>query len=159
MDLGAGYHGYSSDVTRTIPSDGRFDEGPEREIYRCVLDAQKAAEKILKPGVTWKQLDEAARAVIVERKLTRWSYAHAEDDQVRHSLGHFVGLSVHDSGPYTRPLEAGMCITIEPGIYDKQQGIGVRIEDIYLVTPDGFERLSAAAPREIEEIEREMKKP
>lgn len=157
LDIGSGYHGYSSDVTRTIPSDGTFD-GAEREIYACVLEAQKAAEAILKPGVTWRQLDQAARKVIEERALTKWSYAHSADDHVRHSLGHYVGLSVHDSGPGSGGLRAGMCITIEPGIYDKDLGIGVRIEDIYLVTEEGFERLSAPAPREIAEIEKAMKR-
>jgi Xaa-Pro aminopeptidase len=155
IDIGAGYQGYSSDVTRTIPSGGRFSPA-QRQIYQCVLDALKAAEKILRPGVAWAELDDAARKVIEERGLTKWSYGHAQDPSVRHFLGHFVGLSVHDSGPYARPLEEGMCVTIEPGIYDKEQGFGVRIEDIYLITADGFERLSAGAPREIDEIEKVM---
>lgn len=154
-DLGSGYHGYSSDVTRTIPSNGTFNK-EQREIYQCVLDAQKAAEELLEPGVTWRELQRAAVGVIKDRGLTEWSYAHSRDRSVRHGLGHFVGLSVHDSGPYGRALEEGMCITIEPGIYDKDQGIGVRIEDIYLITKDGFERLSKGAPREIEEIEKLM---
>ncbi|OGG50010.1 MAG: hypothetical protein A3F84_02280 [Candidatus Handelsmanbacteria bacterium RIFCSPLOWO2_12_FULL_64_10] len=155
MDIGSGYHGYSSDVTRTIPSDGDFNDD-EREIYQCVLDAQKAAEKALKPGATWQELERAAQDVIKDRGLTKWSYAHAKDFSVRHGLGHYVGLSVHDSGSYREKMAPGMVITIEPGIYDKDKGIGVRIEDIYLVTEEGFIRLSEGAPREIDEIEKLM---
>lgn len=155
MDIGSGYHGYSSDVTRTIPSDGKFNDD-EREIYQCVLDAQKAAERVLKPGATWQDLERAAQSAIKDRGLTKWSYAHAKDSSVRHGLGHYVGLSVHDSGTYREKMAPGMVITIEPGIYDKDKGIGVRIEDIYLVTEEGFIRLSEGAPREIEEIEKLM---
>jgi Xaa-Pro aminopeptidase len=73
---------------------------------------------------------------------------------VRHGIGHYVGLNVHDSGTYREKFAPGMVVTIEPGWYDKEAGYGIRIEDLYLVTPDGFERLSAGAPREIDEVER-----
>jgi len=77
---------------------------------------------------------------------------------VRHGLGHYVGMAVHDSGSYREKFAPGMVITIEPGWYYKDAGYGIRIEDTYVITKDGFERLSAGAPREIEEIEKLMKK-
>ena len=95
-----------------------------------------------------------------ERSLTQWSYAHSKEGSVRHSLGHTVGMAVHDSQSrdYSEPFKAGMVITIEPGWYDKDSGYGIRIEDTYVVTKTGFERLSAGAPREIDEIEKIMKR-
>jgi Xaa-Pro aminopeptidase len=112
----------------------------------------------LKPGVSFVDLERAARKVFEERELTKWSYAHSKDLSVRHGLGHTVGMAVHDSqAGYAEPFKAGMVITIEPGWYDKDNGYGIRIEDTYLVTKDGFERLSAAAPREVDEIEKIMK--
>ncbi len=154
-DIGASHQGYVTDITRTLPTDGKYSDD-QKAAYQCVLDAQKAAEKILKPGVNFGELEAAAQAVFAERKLTKWSYAHARDFSVRHGLGHFVGLSVHDSGVYQQGLPEGAVITIEPGWYDKDKAYGIRIEDIYLVTKDGFERWSAGAPREVEEIEKIM---
>lgn len=157
MDIGAEYRGYAADITRTIPTGGKFTE-EQRKAYQCVLDAQRAAETILKPGVTWRDLETAARKVFEEREMTKWSYGHSKDRAVRHGLGHYVGLSVHDCGFYRDAMKEGMVVTIEPGWYDKDQGWGIRIEDTYVVTKDGCERISAAAPREIEEIETRMKK-
>lgn len=155
-DVGASYRGYVTDITRTLPTDGAFTK-EQREAYECVLAAQKAAERKLRPGATFHELEEASRAVFEERKLTKWSYAHAKDFSVRHFLGHYVGMAVHDSGAGAAKFEPGMVITIEPGYYDKDRGWGIRIEDIYVVTSDGFTRLSADAPREVEEIEKLMK--
>ena len=156
FDIGAEIENYVSDITRTLPTSGKYSD-EQRKHYQCVLDAQKAAEAILKPGATFGDLDRAARKVFEDRGLRKWSYAHSNDGQVRHGLGHYVGMSVHDSGGYRERFEPGMVITIEPGWYDKDAGYGIRIEDIYLVTKDGCERLSAGAPREIEEIEKVMK--
>jgi Xaa-Pro aminopeptidase len=156
-DIGSGIENYVTDITRTLPTSGAFSE-EQRKHYQCVLDAQKAAESILKPGVNFIDLEHAARKVFEDRGLTKWSYGHSKDDGVRHGLGHTVGMAVHDSqGGYRDPFKAGMVITIEPGWYDKDNGYGIRIEDTYLVTKDGFERLSAGAPREIDEIEKVMK--
>jgi Xaa-Pro aminopeptidase len=156
-DIGAGIENYVSDITRTLPTSGTFSD-EQKKHYQCVLDAQKAAEAILKPGVSFIDLERAARKVFEERNLTKWSYAHSKDDGVRHGLGHMVGMAVHDSqGGYREPFKAGMVITIEPGWYDKDNGYGIRIEDTYLVTADGCERLSAGAPREVDEIEKVMK--
>lgn len=155
-DIGASYRGYVTDITRTLPTDGVYSED-QKKAYQCVLDAQKAAEAILKPGVSFQELEAASAAVFKERELTKWSYAHARDFSVRHGLSHYVGMAVHDSGTYGK-IPEGAVITIEPGYYDKDAEWGIRIEDIYLVTKDGCERLSAAAPREVEEIEKIMKR-
>jgi Xaa-Pro aminopeptidase len=157
VDIGAAIENYVTDITRTLPTSGKFSE-TQRKHYLCVLDAQKAAEGVLRPGATFSDLERAARKVFEERGLTEWSYAHSKDYQVRHGLGHYVGMAVHDSGSYREKFAPGMVITIEPGWYDKDAGYGIRIEDTYVITKDGFDRLSAGAPREIEEIEKLMKK-
>lgn len=166
-DCAAEYRGYSSDVTRTYPANGKFSKA-QREIYQLVLDAQKAAIAAIKPGVAWQEVSKVASGTIMEglfklgiikektpRELSRFYY---------HGLGHPVGLNVHDVGQPM--LEAGMLYTVEPGIYiaEGSEGvapayynIGVRIEDVVLVTADGSKTLSAAAPREIAEIEALMK--
>jgi Xaa-Pro aminopeptidase len=155
LDIGAAVENYVTDITRTLPTSGRYS-AEQRKAYQTVLDAQKAAEAVLRPGAAFSDLERAARRVFEERGMTEWSYAHSKEPSVRHGLGHYVGMSVHDSGTYRERFEPGMVITIEPGWYDKASGYGIRIEDMYLVTADGFERLSAGAPREIEEIEAAM---
>jgi len=154
-DIGAAIENYVTDITRTLPTSGKFTD-EQRVHYECVLGAQKAAEEQLKPGATFWDLEKAAREVFEKRGLTKWSYAHSKDGGVRHGLGHYVGLAVHDSGTYREKFLPGMVITIEPGWYDKDAGYGIRIEDTYVVTADGFERLSAGAPREVDEIEKLM---
>ena len=157
VDIGAAIDNYVTDITRTLPTSGTFSEA-QRKHYQCVLDAQKAAEAICKPGATFSDLERAARKVFEERGLLEWSYAHSKDFSVRHGLGHYVGMAVHDSGSYREKFVPGMVITIEPGWYDKDAGYGIRIEDTYLLTKDGIERLSAGAPREMDEIEKIMKR-
>lgn len=154
-DIGCEFKGYVADITRTIPSSGKFNEKQKRA-YETVLKAQKAAEEVLKPGASWGEIDAAARKAFEDEKLTKWSYAHSKDFSVRHGLGHFVGMAVHDSGPYGEKFQPGMIITIEPGYYDKDEGWGIRIEDMYLVTKDGSVRISDGAPREVAEIEKMM---
>ncbi len=154
-DIGASHRGYATDITRTLPTSGKFSK-EHREAYETVLASQRAAEEVLKPGATFRDLEAAARKVFEDRDKTDWSYAHSTKGGPRHGLGHFVGLSVHDSGEYGRPLAPGHVITIEPGYYNREGGYGIRIEDMYLVTKDGFERLSASAPREVDEIEKLM---
>jgi Xaa-Pro aminopeptidase len=157
IDIGAAIENYVTDITRTLPTSGTFTEA-QRKHYQCVLDAQKAAEAVCKPGATFSDLERAARKVFEERGLTDWSYAHSKEPTVRHGLGHWVGMAVHDSGSYRERFAPGMVITIEPGWYSHDAGYGIRIEDTYVITKDGFERLSAGAPREIDEIEKMMKR-
>ncbi len=150
-DIGAEYKGYAADITRTLPVDGKFT-ADHKKAYQAVLDAQKESEKALKPGASWRDLDAAAAKVLRDRGYASTGYMRF------HGLGHYVGLSVHDSGTYAEKFRPGMVITIEPGIYDKKNAYGIRIEDTYIVTKDGFERISAGAPREVDEIEALMKK-
>ena len=135
-DVGAEVDFYASDVTRTFPVDGSFT-AEQRSVYETVLAAQDAAAAQLRPGAIYEDINETARDVIRR--------AGKLDDFI-HGLGHFVGLDVHDAGDYAKPIPAGAVITIEPGIYQPQRGFGVRIEDDYLVTPGGNEKMSRAIP-------------
>ena len=162
MDVGAEYHGYTADVTRTIPADGKF--GPEeRAIYQLVYDAQEAAFKTLKDGSTWTVASNAARETIANGLVALGIIKDPKDvgNYYIHGLGHHIGLDVHDKS-FSPILKKDMVITIEPGIYipsnskcdKKWWGLSVRIEDDALITKDGYELLSHFAPRSIEAIEK-----
>lgn len=162
MDVGAEYHGYTADVTRTVPANGKF--GPEeRIIYQLVYDAQEAAFKTLRDGSKWSEAENAAREVIAEGLLKLGIIKNKNESRkyYPHGLGHHIGLDVHDRSNYG-PLKKDMVITIEPGIYipegsdcdKKWWSIAVRIEDDALITQDGYELLSHFAPRSIAEIEK-----
>ena len=146
MDMSAEFAHYASDITRTVPVNGKFT-APQRKIYELVLKAQKAAFDQVKPGVYFEDLDAAARKVIEDAGY---------GDYFIHGLGHFVGLDVHDAGAYLEPLAPGMVITIEPGIYLPEEKLGVRIEDDVLVTETGAKFLSDGLPREPDAIEKWM---
>ena len=164
MDVGATYHGYSADVTRTIPARGKFS-AEERIIYQLVYDAQEAAFKTLKNGSAFADASKAANEVIANGLLNLGIIKKKEDVRkyYPHGLGHHIGLDVHDKSDYG-PLKKDMVITIEPGIYimpdsdcdKKWWGIGVRIEDDALITQNGYELLSAFSPRSIEDVEKMM---
>ncbi|HEY4617260.1 MAG TPA: aminopeptidase P N-terminal domain-containing protein [Flavobacterium sp.] len=165
MDLGAEYHGYTADVTRTIPANGKFS--PEQKlIYDLVYQAQEAGIEAAKIGRTFKSTDVIARKVIYDG-LIKLGIADSDEEAAKffpHGLGHHIGLDVHDPGLYNL-IEANMVITIEPGIYipkgsdcdEKWWGIAVRIEDDILITANGPVNLSAEAPRKSSEIEALMK--
>lgn len=167
MDLGAEYHGYTADITRTIPIDGKFSP-EEKAIYDLVYKAQEEAIQMAKPGVTFAELGNLAREIINEglAELGIIESPSARHLYYPHGLSHHIGLDVHDKGTYGA-LEENMVITIEPGIYipanskcnPKWWNIAVRIEDDILITKDGFELLSGFAPRTTEEIEKVMKQP
>ena len=162
MDVGAEYHGYTADVTRTVPADGKFS-AEERAIYQLVYDAQEAAFKILKDGATWSDAGKAANEVIANGLLRLGIIKKKEDVRkyYPHGLSHHIGLDVHDKG-VSQTLKKGMVITIEPGIYipansdcdKKWWSIAVRIEDDALIRENDYELLSASAPRSIEAIEK-----
>jgi Xaa-Pro aminopeptidase len=145
MDVGAKWRYYTADVTRTVPVSGRFSPR-QREVYQVVLDAQTAAAEAAKPGVTMRELDAIARAVIDERGFGPGR------KYFKHGLGHWIGLHVHDVGDYG-PIEPGMLFTIEPGIYIAEENLGVRIEDDYLMTESGAVKLSTGFPSDPDAIE------
>ncbi len=162
MDVGAEYHGYTADVTRTVPVDGKFS-GEEKIIYQLVYDAQEAAFKSLKNGAKWADVNAAASNTIAEGLLKLGIISDKKDVRkyYPHGLGHHIGLDVHDRGFYDT-LRKDMVITIEPGIYipegspcdKKWWSIAVRIEDDLLITEDSYELLSRFAPRKMEDIEK-----
>ncbi len=155
MDIGAEYHGYSADVTRTIPANGKFTK-EQQEIYEIVLRAQNAAMEVIKPGLPFRDVHKTAKAVIEKAGYAKY---------FNHGTSHYLGLDTHDIGD-RGPLQPGMVITVEPGIYIKEGApvdkkywnIGVRIEDDVLVTEDGYKLLSHKAPRTVSEIEKVMQK-
>ncbi len=144
LDVGAEVGHYAADVTRTIPISGKFSLR-QREIYEIVWRAQQEAMKKLKPGVTIDDLYDAAYEVI-----SKAGYG----DYFIHGLSHFIGLEVHDVGFYDEPLQPGMVISVEPGIYIPEEDLGVRIEDDVLITKSGFKLLSDGIPSQIDELEK-----
>jgi Xaa-Pro aminopeptidase len=158
LDVGAQCSGYVSDITRTLPASGKFT-ARQREIYEIVLGAQNAALAAVKPGMTFTRTGPNSLYKIAYDYID----SHGKDQQGRtlgryfiHGLGHHVGLYVHDAGDPQRPLEPGMIVTIEPGIYIPEENLGVRIEDIVLVTESGYKLLTARLPRTLAEVEKFM---
>ena len=136
MDVGARYKGYCADVTRTIPVSGEFTPR-QREVYQAVWDASLAAASTLEPGSSIGAADRAARALLDERGFGRYFL---------HSVGHGLGLYVHDDPGGSKALEPGMVVTIEPGVYIAEEELGVRIENDFLITEDGAVWLSDELP-------------
>ena len=146
---------YTADVTRTFPINGKFTSR-QKAIYDLVLGAQQAAFDSVRPGVTMGQLEAIARRYMREHSGTLCGERTCDDREFfNHGLGHPIGMDVHDVG-ISRPLEPGMVITLEPGIYLQSEKLGVRIEDDVLVTAQGGEWLSDGAPRTTDAIERLM---
>lgn len=175
IDIGAEYQGYTGDITRTFPANGRFT-AEQRAIYQAVLDTQLAVIAMIRPGLSWIDLQYLARRIITKNLLKLELLTGELDNLITteaykpfypHHIGHWLGLDAHDVGKYKindhwRPLTPGMVLTIEPGIYipanmpnvdPKWWNIGVRIEDDILVTEDGHEILSTDVPKTIVEIE------
>ncbi len=154
-DVGAECYGYSADVTRTFPIGETF-EPRCKEVYSEVLATQKELIEMIKPGISFIDLNKKAVELIT--KSCHKLGLIKEDSEVRkyymHSIGHHLGLDTHDVGTRTSVLEPGMVITIEPGIYIDEESIGVRIEDDVLVTEDGFRVLSSNIPKEVEDLEK-----
>ncbi len=163
MDFGAEYANYAGDVTRTVPVSGRFSKR-QKEVYNAVLNVQKTAIRMLTPGET---LDEYTREVgkVMETELIGLGLLDAEEVKKQsedqplykkyfpHGTSHHLGLDVHDYGDRYRKFEPGMVLTCEPGIYIKDETIGVRIENNILITEDEPVDLTEAIPREADEIE------
>ena len=157
IDAAAEWGQYTADVTRTFPVNGKFTSR-QKAIYDLVLGAQQAAFDSVRPGVTLRQLDAIARRYLREHSGTLCGDKTCDDREIfNHGLGHPIGMDVHDVG-FSRPFEPGTVITLEPGIYLRAEGLGVRIEDDVLVTTTGGEWLSAGAPRTTAAIERLMRR-
>lgn len=163
MDLGAEYHGYTADVTRTIPADGTFSE-EQKIIYNIVLEAQQAGFEECRVGNEFGAPNLAAKEVINKRLAEVGIIEEgASHFYFPHGTSHYVGLDVHDRGT-GGPFKPNTIITVEPGIYipegsdcdEKWWGIAVRIEDDILITEDGWKNLSGLAPRTVEDIEKTM---
>jgi Xaa-Pro aminopeptidase len=174
IDAGCELDGYASDITRTFPVNGKFT-GPQADVYDLVLDAQAAAIAAIKPGATFLAPHDAAVRVLAQGMLDLRLLEGSVDGVIEsgsykrfymHRTGHWLGLDVHDAGPYRsgeewRALTPGMALTVEPGCYIRPAddvpeafwNIGVRIEDDALVTADGCEILTADTPKTIAEIE------
>ncbi|MGA0026426.1 MAG: Xaa-Pro aminopeptidase [Steroidobacteraceae bacterium] len=178
IDAGCEHDYYASDITRTFPVNGRFT-APQRALYEVVLEAQQAAIDRTRPGNHWNEPHEAAvRAVtqglvrlgLLKGKVSTLIREEAYRPFFMHRTGHWLGMDVHDVGDYKigddwRLLEPGMALTVEPGLYippgtrgvsREWQGIGIRIEDDVVVTPDGNEVLTDGVPKEPDAIERLM---
>ena len=153
MDVGGEYGHYAADITRTIPANGKFTPR-QREIYDIVLGAQNAGLAAVKPGAVLYGKGS------IQEIVTRYIDTHGKDKEGRslgryypHGESHHIGLDVHDPGDRNRPLEPGMVISMEPGIYIPEENLGVRIEDDVLVTKDGYQLMTARLPRSAAEIE------
>lgn len=164
-DAGAEYHGYTADVTRTLPTDGVFSP-EEKIIYNIVLEAQLEGIKACMKGNDFRAPHKAALAVI-QKRLVEQGIIKSSGDYMKyffHGTSHYLGLDVHDAGTYGR-LQPNSIITVEPGIYipagsdcdPKWWNIGIRIEDDILITEGAPENLSDCVPKTIEEIEKLMK--
>lgn len=158
LDVGGQYSGYASDITRTIPANGKFTPR-QREIYEIVLGAQNAALEALRPGMTLG----GPASTSLQKIAMDYIDSHGKDREGHplgryyiHGLSHHVGLDVHDPSGPSRPLEPGMVVTVEPGIYIPEEDLGVRIEDDVLITANGYKVLTARLPRTVDEIEKIM---
>jgi Xaa-Pro aminopeptidase len=151
VDIGARWGYYCGDLTRTLPVNGRFD-ARQRDLYLAVLEAYRAAVSKLHPGARIADARKAAFTSL-EASPVRSASNETLGQFFIHGLGHFLGLEAHDVGGEEAELLPGMVITVEPGIYLGQEGVGIRIEDDYLITEGDAECLSADLPRQPEEVE------
>lgn len=155
MDVAGECGNYASDITRTVPVNGKFSPR-QREIYDVVLGAQKAAIAAIKPGMTLgRTTPNSLYQIAYDYINTHGKDLHGQalGKYFTHGLSHDVGLDVHDSADYNLPLKAGMVITVEPGVYIPEENIGIRIEDVVLVTEGGGKVLSEALPKDPDAIE------
>lgn len=168
MDFGAEYANYAADLTRTVPVNGKFTPR-QRDVYNSVLTVMKAATQMLVPGNTLDQYHKFV-GIVMENELIRLGLLNASDvrnqDPAKpmykkffmHGTSHHLGLDVHDVGNKFRAFEEGMVFTCEPGIYIRDEGIGIRLENDILVTKSGPRDLMQSIPIEADDIERLMQK-
>ena len=158
MDLGACINYYNADITRTYPHLGKYNE-LQKTIYNIVLNCNKKIINLIKPGITIKFLQDQTKKILYEG-LKRNDLIENEDELIEyyfHNISHHLGLDTHDPMARLVPLQEGNVITVEPGLYIRKLGIGIRIEDDVLVTSTGSENLSKDIIKEIDDIEAFMK--
>lgn len=159
FDLGCCTDLYISDITRTFPVGGKFSPR-QRDVYQSVLNVNKKCIEFLKPGITWNDYNSYANNLLAEEMIKLGLIK--DKSQYRkyywHSIGHFIGLDTHDPGLYEAVFAPGMALTVEPGIYIEEESIGIRIEDDILITENGCVNLSKDIIKEVDDIEKFMKK-
>jgi Xaa-Pro aminopeptidase len=150
-DVGAEYMHYAADITRTVSLGSPSRR--QRAVYEAVLEVHAFAISLLKPGVLWKPYEQQVHDFMGEKLRELGLIKTIERDTVRqyypHATSHFLGLNAHDVGLYDLPLEPGMVLTVEPGIYIHEEAIGIRIEDDILITSEGTVNLTDALPRSL----------
>lgn len=151
LDVGAEVNHYAADITRTVSI--AAPSRRQQAVYDAVLEVQEYALTLQQPGALMKDNEQKIEQFMGEKLRELGLIKTIEHDEVRrfypHATSHFLGLNVHDIGDYSRPLEPGMVLTVEPGIYIADEGIGIRIEDDVLITADGYEVLTARLPRRL----------
>ncbi len=159
LDLGAEWGKYAADISRTYPVNGTFSPR-QREVYEAVLETLKTVTQAVRPGTTLLALNDLAKDVL-GKHLKTWGLIEKDEEIGKyyyHGIGHHLGLDTHDLSLRGEALKPGMVVTVEPGLYIKEEGIGIRIEDDVLVTESGSENLSASIIREVDDIEARMKR-
>ena len=161
FDLGAEYNCYNADISRTFPVNGKFTVR-QKEVYNSVLKVNEEIIKSIKPGIRYKDINEKATDLIADECIKLGLIEDKKDVKkyYYHSIGHSLGMDTHDIETPHRDItfEPGVVFTVEPGIYIKEEGIGIRIEDDILVTEDGAINLSSDIIKTVDEIEAFMKK-
>ena len=166
MDVGAEYANYNADMTRSIPVNGKFTER-QRNVYNAVLRVKREAMQMLKPGNTipeyHKEVGKIMESELLELGLLDQTDIKNQDTEnpaykkyFMHGTSHHIGLDVHDVGNIYRKMEEGMVFTVEPGIYIREENLGIRLENNVVITGDGLDDLMESIPIEVEEIEELM---
>lgn len=160
IDAGAQWDWYNGDISRTFPINGKFTER-QKLVYNIVLEGQRRVIEVIKPGVPFHTLNDLLKDYYFEA-LKEIGLVSTKEDVAKyyyHSVSHYLGAETHDVGRYgDRMLQAGMVLTVEPGLYIEEWEIGIRIEDDVLVTEDGNEVMTSAMVKTVEEIEAFMAK-
>ncbi len=163
MDFGAEYLNYAADLTRTIPVNGHFTER-QKDVYQAVYQIQRhMIENFIRPGITINEINDKAQELTGEYLVSLGLLKDSEKGDKEkimqyypHGLSHFMGLDVHDVGTKDTPLKPGMIITVEPGIYIKEENMGIRLENDVIITEDGTDDLMSSIPLALEQIEQIM---
>ena len=158
FDVGAAKDYYSADISRTYPENGKFSD-LQRKIYEIVLNCNKQTAKFMRPGITLMEANEFAKNFLASECVEKGLISSKEEigKVYYHSVSHFLGLDTHDCGSKDDKLVAGNVVTCEPGLYFKELGIGVRIEDDVLITENGSEILSDGIIKDVEAIEKMLR--